>query len=100
MSGGYQKALPFPSPSKNGKITGKQVLSRPEPMTSASYEGFRVIYLMLLVQQLQTWSWDAGLHVLLSEVVSSTSMRATGEAEDFLSFGCPEIVGALWEQEP
>ena len=54
MSGGYQKALPFPSPSKNGKITGKQVLSRPEPMTSASYEGFRVIYLMLLVQQLQT----------------------------------------------
>lgn len=46
--GGYQKALPLPSPSKNGKITGKQVLRRPGAMTSDSYEGFRLIYLVLL----------------------------------------------------
>lgn len=44
----YQKALPPPSPSKNGKITGKQVLRRPGAMTSDSYEGFRLIYLVLL----------------------------------------------------
>lgn len=49
MRGGYQKAFPLLSPSMNGKITGKQVLRRPGAITSDSYKGFRLIYLVLLV---------------------------------------------------
>lgn len=43
LGGGGQKALCLLRPSKSGKITGKQVLRRPGPLTSDSYEDFRLI---------------------------------------------------------
>lgn len=53
-------------------------------MTSDLYEGFRLIYLALLAQQLQTRSPDAARHVLPYEVVSAT--LAGGEPGPSLLF--------------
>lgn len=88
-----RRLSPFRAPARMEKITGKQVLRRPGAMTSDSDKGFRLIYLMLLAQQLQTWGWGAGLHVLLSE--RSVHVNESTRGGGVLLSGWPELVAAI-----